>query len=77
MARGLVTTMEKVTVDVSGFGVVESVAVTPNGKEPACVGVPVSWPETVLRLRPVGSFPELTDQRIGADPPVDARVVVG
>jgi hypothetical protein len=36
---------------------------------PACVGVPLIWPDEAFRLRPAGSVPELTDQAYGAVPP--------
>ena len=42
-------------------GEVESLTFTVNDDVPAVVGVPLIWPE-VLRVRPAGREPELSDQ---------------
>jgi hypothetical protein len=40
-----------------------------NEKLPACVGIPVIWPDTEA-LRPGGSEPAAIDHAYGAEPPV-------
>lgn len=62
---------------VSGAGELESVAVTVNDEVPDAVGVPVMVPEFALSASPAGSDPLLTDQLIGAVPPVEDRVAPG
>ena len=42
-------------------GELESLTFTVNDDVPAVVGVPLIWPE-VLRVRPAGREPELSDQ---------------
>ena len=61
-------------VEVCGVGVVESVTLTANVKEPAVVGVPESIP-VLERLRPAGKIPEPRDQLYGAVPPDAANEV--
>jgi hypothetical protein len=53
---------ERLVVDVCGV-VEESVTVTATWKLPLAVGVPESTPVFGVRLRPVGRFPEVIDQR--------------
>ena len=57
---------------VCAVGVVESVTLTVKVEVPLPVGVPEKTPEE-LRLRPMGSAPELRDQVYGVVPPVAAR----
>jgi hypothetical protein len=61
-------------VAVCAVGVVESVTFTVKVEVPVPVGVPEMTPEE-LRLRPIGSAPELTDQVYGVVPPVAPREV--
>lgn len=49
-------------------GVLLSVALTTNGKEPAAVGVPVIAPVVVLSVSPVGKAPVLIDHVYGPVP---------
>jgi len=50
---------------------IPSASVSPRVKEngPLAVGVPVTAPVAVLRVRPPGSDPPVTDQVKGAVPP--------
>ena len=52
-------------------GEVESLTFTVKEEVPAVVGVPLIWPE-VLRVRPAGREPELSDQLYGVVPPLAA-----
>jgi hypothetical protein len=61
-------------MSVAVFGLdAESFAWMVKLTEPAVVGVPDRTPE-VLKLRPAGAVPELTDQVYGGVPPVAAMV---
>ena len=62
---------------VSGVGELESVAVTVNDEIPGAVGVPVMAPEPGVSDSPLGSDPLLTNQVIGAVPPVEDNVAPG
>jgi hypothetical protein len=61
-------------VAVCALGVVESLTLITNVKEPAVVGVPESIP-LLERLRPAGKILEPRDQLYGAVPPDAANVV--
>jgi hypothetical protein len=70
---GPLTVMDSFFLAVTAVGLVESVAVTVNVEAPATEGVPEIAPVALLRLSPVGSFPEVTDQVTGGRPPLAAR----
>ena len=57
-------------------GVLESVAVTVKLAVPAVVGVPEITPVAPARAKPVGSEPAVTDQVMGAAPPVDVKAAL-
>ena len=52
-------------------GELESVTLTANEEVPAVVGVPLICPE-LLKVRPAGREPELSDQLYGVIPPLAA-----
>ena len=77
-SAGLVTAMDRARDADSAEGLPASVAVTVKlVTVPAPFGVPEMMPVLLSRLRPLGSDPELTDQVIGAVPPVEVNVVTG
>ena len=61
---------------VCGVGVSESVAVTVKLTWPTDVplGVPEITPVAAFNVRPAGRLPVVTDQVMGAIPPVDCKV---
>jgi hypothetical protein len=65
--------MDSFFLAVTAVGLVESVTVNVNVEAPTAEGVPEIAPEALLRLSPVGSFPEVTDQVTGGSPPLAAR----
>jgi len=78
VSAGLVMAIDRLAEAVWGVGTLASVAVTVNAvTTPGPVGVPEIAPVLALRLRPLGSDPEVTDHEIGAVPPVEASVAPG
>jgi hypothetical protein len=68
--------MLRPAVAVLAVGVAESVTWTVKLEVPDVVGVPESTPE-VLKLRPAGREPTVTDQEYGGIPPLAVRLVLG
>jgi hypothetical protein len=75
----LITTGEAAIVILSDFVAVcagedESFTCIVKEDVPLCVGVPLICPDVELRVRPVGSVPDVTDQVYGDVPPVAESV---
>ena len=65
--------IEQVSVPVI-VGVELSTTLNSNGNKPLVVGVPLTTPVVVLRVKPGGSDPSISDHVYGARPPLAENV---